>query len=70
MIARICVNTMPHYKAICDGCGHWMTGRFEEPDDALNAMKKNKWKVTKEGNHYCERCKGTIQPTDGGPARA
>lgn len=68
MIVGIYANKTPHYKAICDKCGTWMTGRFEEPDDALNAMKKNGWKVTKEGNHFCDECKGTVQPTDGRPA--
>lgn len=68
MIARICVNMMPHYKGICDGCGRWMKGKGEEPDDILNLMKKNGWKVTKEGNHFCDECKGIVQPTDGRPA--
>lgn len=69
MIRRICINKILHYKGICDGCGIWMDGKFEELDDAMNRMKANGWKVTTEGNHYCDECKRTIQPTDGGPAR-
>lgn len=67
MIARIYVNMMPHYKGICDGCMKWMPGKGEEPDDILNLMKKNGWKVTREGNHYCEQCKRLSEPTEQRP---
>lgn len=64
MIMGIRIDKIPHYKGICDGCMRWMPGQGEEPDDILNAMKKNGWKVTPEGEHYCEQCKGTVQPTE------
>lgn len=62
MIKRIFINRIPIYKGICDGCMRWMPGQGEEPDEILNAMKKNGWKVTPEGEHYCDECKRTIQP--------
>lgn len=67
MIARFRINKIPTYMGRCDGCGRWMTGRFEEPDDALNRMKANGWKVTTKGNHYCEQCKGFSEPTEQRP---
>lgn len=59
MIGRFCINKIPTYKGRCDSCQRWMTGSGEEPDDVLNAMKANGWKVTVKGEHFCYDCKRT-----------
>lgn len=61
MIRRICINKILTYKGRCDSCQRWMEGSGEEPDDVLNAIKANGWKVTVKGEHFCDECKGTVQ---------
>ena len=50
------LETVPHYRRICDGCGE-LSPNAETPEAALKLAKESGWKHYESSNtDYCPTC--------------